>query len=188
VLLLNGCLSSSSSSSSSFTSLSTQSVNFWIHPRMYIFSFLYKHFCFYFSSFFILLLRAVIAQSVQCWATDWTIGVLGFDFRRGLRIFLSPPRPEWLWGPLSLLSNGNRGLFLWGSSGRGVKLITHLHLVPRSRMHGAIPPLPQYVFMAWCLVKHRDIFLLHLLRPVSPGFVQQIMLIAHILSKDITTV
>jgi hypothetical protein len=25
-------------------------------------------------------------------------------------------------------------------------------------MHGAIPPLPQYVFMAWHLVKHRDIF------------------------------
>jgi hypothetical protein len=25
-------------------------------------------------------------------------------------------------------------------------------------MSGAIPPLPQYVFMAWCLVKHRDKF------------------------------
>jgi hypothetical protein len=23
-------------------------------------------------------------------------------------------------------------------------------------MRGAMPPLPQYVFMAWCLVKHRD--------------------------------
>jgi hypothetical protein len=23
-------------------------------------------------------------------------------------------------------------------------------------MRGAIPPLLQYVFMAWCLVKHRD--------------------------------
>jgi hypothetical protein len=28
--------------------------------------------------------------------------------------------------------------------------------VPRSRKRGAIPPLPQYVSMAWCLVKHRD--------------------------------
>jgi hypothetical protein len=26
------------------------------------------------------------------------------------------------------------------------------------RMRGGIPPLPQYVFMAWCLVKHRDNF------------------------------
>jgi hypothetical protein len=25
-------------------------------------------------------------------------------------------------------------------------------------MHIAIPPLPQYTFMAWCLVKHRDNF------------------------------
>jgi hypothetical protein len=38
--------------------------------------------------------------------------------------------------------------------------------VPRLRMHGAIPPLPQYVFfMAWCLVKHRD-FTYHLCRYV----------------------
>jgi hypothetical protein len=25
-------------------------------------------------------------------------------------------------------------------------------------MRGATPPLPQYIFMAWCLVKHRDNF------------------------------
>jgi hypothetical protein len=25
-------------------------------------------------------------------------------------------------------------------------------------MSGAMHPLPQYVFMAWCLVKHRDNF------------------------------
>jgi hypothetical protein len=24
-------------------------------------------------------------------------------------------------------------------------------------MRGAMPPLPQYTFMAWCLVKHRDV-------------------------------
>jgi hypothetical protein len=30
-------------------------------------------------------------------------------------------------------------------------------------MRGAIPPLSQYVFMAWCLVKHRDNFTLPLL-------------------------
>jgi hypothetical protein len=40
-----------------------------------------------------------------------------------------------------------------------MKLTTHLHLVPRSKNCGAIPPLPQYVFMAWYLVdlvRHRD--------------------------------
>jgi hypothetical protein len=39
-----------------------------------------------------------------------------------------------------------------------MKLTTHLHLVPRSIMHGTMPPLPQYAFIAWCLVKHRDNF------------------------------
>jgi len=39
-----------------------------------------------------------------------------------------------------------------------VKLTTHIHLVPLSRMRGAIHPLPQYAFMAWRLVKHRDNF------------------------------
>jgi hypothetical protein len=29
-------------------------------------------------------------------------------------------------------------------------------------MRGTIPPLPQYVFMAWCLVKHRDKFTFYL--------------------------
>jgi hypothetical protein len=62
------------------------------------------------------------------------------------RMAVGPTQPpiQWVRGSLSL-----------GQSGRGVKLTTHLHLVPRSRMRGSIPPLSQYVFMAWCLVKHR---------------------------------
>jgi hypothetical protein len=47
-------------------------------------------------------------------------------------------------------------------SDRGVKLTTHLHLVPRSRMRGAIPPLPLFFFMAWWLVRHRNKFLLNI--------------------------
>jgi hypothetical protein len=54
-------------------------------------------------------------------------------------------------------ANECQGLFPWGWSGRGVKLTTHLHLGPRSRMRGSIPP-PRYTFMTWCLVKHRDNF------------------------------
>jgi len=40
-----------------------------------------------------------------------------------------------------------------------VKLTTHLHPVPRSRMRGAIHPLPQYVFMTWCSVKAEGLHL-----------------------------
>jgi len=39
------------------------------------------------------------------------------------------------------------------TSGRGVKLTTHFHPVPRSRIPGAIPPLPQHAFMAWYSLK-----------------------------------
>jgi hypothetical protein len=52
-----------------------------------------------------------------------------------------------------------RGLLPQGKSGWGVKLTAHLHLVPRLRMYGAIPLLPQYVFMVWYLVKHRGNYL-----------------------------
>jgi hypothetical protein len=55
----------------------------------------------------------VIAQSVHLWATGWTIGVLGFDSRRGLGIYLfttasrtvlGPTQPpiQWVRGALSL--------------------------------------------------------------------------------------
>jgi hypothetical protein len=42
--------------------------------------------------------------------------------------------PDQLWGPPSLLLNTYWGLFAWGQRGQGMKLATHLHLVPSSRM------------------------------------------------------
>jgi hypothetical protein len=51
----------------------------------------------------------------------------------GSRIFSSPRLPDRLWGP----PNRGGGLFP-----RGVKLTTHLQLVPRSRKRGSIHPLP----------------------------------------------
>jgi hypothetical protein len=67
-----------------------------------------------------------------------------FLFATASRLALSPP---------NLLSNGFRWLLPQGQCGRGMKLITHLYLVPRLIMCGAIPPLSQYVFVAWCLIK-----------------------------------
>jgi hypothetical protein len=105
--------------------------------------------------------RAVIAQSVQRWATGCTIGVLGFNSRRGLGIFLftasrtalGPTQPpiQWVAGALSL-----------GVKRPGREANHSPHLVPRSRKRGTIPPLPQYAFMVWCLVKHRDNFTFYL--------------------------
>jgi len=45
-----------------------------------------------------------------------------------------------------------------GSFAGGVKMATHLHLEPRLRMCWATPPLPQYFFTVWYLVKHRNNF------------------------------
>jgi hypothetical protein len=78
-----------------------------------------------------------VSSAVQRWATGWMIG--GSSPGRGWEFFSSPPRPDRSGGPPRLLSNGYRGFFPWG--GGGSKTATH-HQVPRSRMRGAIPPLP----------------------------------------------
>jgi hypothetical protein len=44
----------------------------------------------------------------------WTFGVLGLISGGDWEFFSSPPRPERLWGPPSLLSNGYRRFFPWG--------------------------------------------------------------------------
>jgi hypothetical protein len=67
----------------------------------------------------------------------------------------SPSRPDRLWGPPNVLSNGYGGLFpLWWSV-RCVKLTTHLQLVPRSRKVALYIPSPirPYAFMEWCLIR-----------------------------------
>jgi hypothetical protein len=91
----------------------------------------------------------------------WTIGILGFDSRRGLRIFLfttasrtalEPTQPpiQWVPGVLSL----------------GVKRPRREadHSPPsRAKVKKAwsYTSTPQYVFMAWCLVKNRNNFTLN---------------------------
>jgi len=49
-------------------------------------------------------------------------------------------------------TGGGGGVLSRKKSGRGVKLTTHFHLASRFRMHGVIPPPPQYAFTAWCLI------------------------------------
>jgi hypothetical protein len=41
-------------------------------------------------------------------------------------------------------------------------LISHLHLVPSLKIHGRFISRPPYIFVAWCLIMHRDNFTLPL--------------------------
>jgi hypothetical protein len=92
----------------------------------------------------------------------WTIGVLGFDSRLGLGIFLftitskmalgsTQPPIQWVTGAPSL-----------GVKRPGVKLTTHLHLVPRSKNEWSYTSIPQYAFMAWCSVEAQGQLYLYL--------------------------
>jgi hypothetical protein len=76
---------------------------------------------------------------------DW-----GFESRQGLEIFLFSTVFRPAVGPTQPLIHWVSRALSLGRNRRGVKLNTHLHLVPRSRMRGGIPSLPQYAFMAWC--------------------------------------
>jgi len=75
---------------------------------------------------------------------------------------LSPPHPDQLWGPSSLLVIGYQGLFPGSKVVGGLILTTHVHLVSRLIIRGGMLPFPIclqfYIFMPQYLVKHRDNF------------------------------
>jgi hypothetical protein len=76
---------------------------------------------------------------------DNSVGIL-IDY--GLNdLMIGSGAHQWVPGDLSL-----------GGKAAGVKLTAHLHLVPRSRMRGAIPPLPNTPSWRGAQLKHRDNF------------------------------
>jgi hypothetical protein len=48
---------------------------------------------------------------------------------------------EWLWVTLSQYQR----LFFQGLSGHSMKLTTHIHLIAKLRMHGALPPFSLHI-------------------------------------------
>jgi hypothetical protein len=94
--------------------------------------------------------------------SGWMTGVLGFDSRRGLGIFLfttasrtalvsTQPPMKWVPGSLSL------GI---KQPGREAEYLPPFSAEVKNSW--SYTSTPQYVFMAWCLVKHRYNFTLAL--------------------------
>jgi hypothetical protein len=79
----------------------------------------------------------VIAQSV--YLLRYGLCVRSLILVSGKHQFPSPPCPDRLCGPPALLSSACSGQF---PRGPGREADTHLHLMPRLKMRGAIPPLP----------------------------------------------
>jgi hypothetical protein len=82
----------------------------------------------------------------------------GFESRYGLGIFFLTTASRPGLGPTQPPIQGVPGGSFPGGKVAGVKLTTHLPLVPMSRRRGAIPPLPNTP--SWCgaRLKHRDSF------------------------------
>jgi len=102
-------------------------------------------------------MKLLIMESLHSPATSSVLGpnfLISTSFSKTDKLFFLVGRTSLVRCTSQFLEKYRPALF----SGRGVKLTTHLHLTPRSITRGAIPPLPQYVFMAQCLVKHRDNF------------------------------
>jgi hypothetical protein len=103
-------------------------------------------------------LKITVAWCGYGYGYGWTIGVLGFDSRRGLGIFLfttasrtalGPTQPpiQWVTGALSL------------GIKRPGREADHSH-PPSVEVKNAwsYTSTPRYAFMAWCLINHRGNF------------------------------
>jgi hypothetical protein len=86
--------------------------------------------------------HGIISSVLQIWPIAWLVTDWGSYIRCSVSCFTFAYRPDRLWGPTSLLSNGYCGLFPWGYNGRDLKLTVHFRLVPRSRKRASIHPLP----------------------------------------------
>jgi hypothetical protein len=107
-------------------------------------------------------LRAVIVQSVQRWATGWPIGVLGSDSRRGLGTFLFNTASRTALGPTQPLIQWVPGALSLGVKQPGREADHSPPSGAEVENTWSYTSIPQYVFMGWCLVKHRDNFTFYL--------------------------
>jgi hypothetical protein len=91
------------------------------------------------------------------WTVGWTTEESGFYSRHGQESFrfCSLQRPDWLWGPPNLLSNGYQETL--SQEVNWLLCVTHHSHPPLAgfRYAWSYISIPTFVFLAWCLIKHR---------------------------------
>jgi hypothetical protein len=100
----------------------------------------------------------VIAQSVERWATDWTIGVLRFDSQRGLGIFLFTTAARPALGPTQPPIQWVPGALSFGVKRPGCEADHSPSSSAEVKNGWSYTSTKSYVFMVWYLVKHRNNF------------------------------
>jgi hypothetical protein len=90
--------------------------------------------------------KAVIAQSVQRQAMGWIVEETGFDSRNEQEVFPFSTAFRLVLGPNQPPIQWFSGHFPRNKEAGGMKLTTHLHLVPRSRM------VELYLHSPMCLI------------------------------------
>jgi hypothetical protein len=100
--------------------------------------------------------RTVLAHSVLRGAAGWTIGVFGIDSRWGLGIFIFTTASRTALGPTQLPIQWVPGALSLGVKRLGREADHSLPSSAEVKNAWSCTSAPQYVFMAWCLVNHRD--------------------------------
>jgi hypothetical protein len=121
---------------------------------------------FYNRTFLIIRILIVLNMHVRinkCRDSSVTMAMsYGLDSRgsipgRGKKFFFMTQRPDRLWGPSSLLSNGYRGSYHRGKATEALSSpITSFYC--RGQEWWSYTSTPQHIFLAWFLIKHRNKF------------------------------
>jgi hypothetical protein len=102
--------------------------------------------------------------------THWIGGWVGSRAVLDTVVKRKIPSPRRESNPSIPIVQAVKGAFSLGAKRPGREADHSPHLLPRSRMRGAIPPLPQYAFM-WCSVKAQGQLYLTLPLPLPLPFV-----------------
>jgi hypothetical protein len=110
---------------------------------------------------------AFILLALFNYAYGLTIGVLGFDSRRGPGIFLFTTAPRTALGPTQPPIQWVPGTISLGVKRPGREADHSPLSSAEVKNASSCTSTPQYVLVAWCLVKHRDNFIFTFLNCVG---------------------